>query len=369
VRLSEDVAEVKSSHAVNGTPIFMMAARAGRGIQGAPLFYEVVMDSSRAASWLRSYRNEFVVVVLGGTVLSGLMAWLITIRGLQPLRQIVSTMKRVSASGMQERVGTKGQPRELAALAVEFDKMLDRLGESFQRLALFSADAAHEFRTPLNNLMMATSLTLSRERTAEEYRHALTGNLEEFERMKRMVDQLLFLARAENAETVLNKSVMDAAGVADNVLDFFSALAEERGFILAREGQGSVYADEALLRQALGNLLSNALQHTPSGGHVRVHIQSSDSGCTISVSDTGPGIPKSHWPRLFDRFFRVDAARSSEGDGGSGLGLAIVKTIMRMHQGEVTFTPGEAGGSCFQLVFPARREEKIMDSKSEWQHP
>jgi two-component system heavy metal sensor histidine kinase CusS len=259
VRVSEDVTWVKHSHSTNGIPILLAAARAGRGAQGKPLIYEVVMDSTRAASWLKSYRNEFVVMVIGGTLLSGIMAWFITVRGLDPLRQIVSTMKRVTASGLKERVGTSGQPRELAALAMEFDKMLDRLGDSFERLTLFTANAAHEFRTPLNSLMMATSLTLARERSAEEYRHALTGNLEEFERLKRMVDKLLFLARAENAERILNKTSLDAAKITGGVLDFFSALAEERGITLDCEGEGIVHADETLLRQALANLLSNAL--------------------------------------------------------------------------------------------------------------
>jgi two-component system heavy metal sensor histidine kinase CusS len=265
---------------------------------------------------------------------------------------------------MNERLGTKGHPKELAALAMEFDKMLDRLGDSFERLTLFTADAAHEFRTPLNSLMMATSLTLARERTAEEYRHALAGNLEEFERLKGMVDKLLFLARAENAETILNKTCLDAAKITGDVLDFFSALAEERGVTLDCEGEGIVCADETLLRQALANLLSNALRHTPSGGHVRVRIQASEAGCAISVSDTGPGIPESHWPKLFDRFYRVDAARSSEGDAGAGLGLAIVKTIMGMHHGDVTVSSGNPSGSCFQLVFPKRKDEETGRSES-----
>jgi two-component system heavy metal sensor histidine kinase CusS len=139
------------------------------------------------------------------------------------------------------------------------------------------------------------------------------------------------------------------------VADFFSALAEERGITLACEGRGSVHADEALLRQALANLLSNAMRHTPSGGRVQVRIQSSDAGCTISVSDTGPGIPPSHWPKLFDRFYRVDTSRSSEDDAGAGLGLAIVKSIMKLHHGTVTVGPGEPSGSCFQLKFPARQ--------------
>lgn len=356
VRLVDDVTTVKRSQTPGGVLTFLAAARVGKGPQGSRLTYEVVMDATRASSWLRGYRNDFLLMVVGGTVGSGILAWFITRRGLRPLREIASTMQRVTVSGMNERVGTSGQPKELAALAVEFDKMLDRLGEPFQRLALFSADAAHEFRTPLNNLMMATSLTLARERTAEEYRHALTGNLEEFERLKRMVDRLLFLARAENAETILNKSSLDAGEVVGGVLDFFSALAEERGMTLACEGQGNVHADEALLRQALANLLSNALRHTPSGGHVGVRIQTSDAGCVISVSDTGPGIPELHWPKLFDRFYRVDAARSSEGDSGAGLGLAIVKTIMKMHHGDVTVSSGNPTGSCFQLVFPARQE-------------
>jgi len=353
VRLSEDVTQVESSLTRGGIPTFIVAARVGRGSKGSPLVYQVVMDATRVESWLRNYRVEFSVLVVGGTLLSGIVAWLITLQGLRPLRQIIGTAQRVTASGMSERLGGSRRPRELAALATEFDKMLERLSESFQRLALFSADAAHEFRTPLNNLTMATSLTLSRERTSEEYRHALAGNLEEFERLGRMVDRLLFLARADNAETVLHKTVLDATGIAGGVLDYFSALAEERGVTLECKGQGRVFADETLLRQALTNLISNALRHTPRGGRVTVDVQAGESGCEITISDTGPGIPPEHWPRLFDRFYRADAARSSSGDAGAGLGLSIVKTIMDLHHGTVTLLHETADGASFRLVYPA----------------
>lgn len=352
VRLSDDVKQVVSAQTRDGAPTFLASARVGRGSKHAPLVYQVVMDATRVESWLRGYRTEFIITVIGGTLVSGIVAWLITRRGLHPLHQIISTVQSVTASGMNERLGTSRRPRELAALAEEFDKMLDRLSESFERLTLFSADAAHEFRTPLNNLMMATSLTLSRERTAEEYRHALAGNIEEFERLGRMVDRLLFLARADNAETVLNKTRLDAAALAGGVLDFFSALAEEHAVTLVCEGGGPVFADESLLRRALTNLISNALRHTPHGGRVTVDVRSLGAGCEITVSDTGPGIPPEHRSRLFDRFYRADAARSSNRDSGAGLGLAIVKTIMDLHHGTVTLLDGTGVGASFRMTFP-----------------
>lgn len=356
MRLQEDVTEVMGAKSRDGTPTFLVAARVGRGSLHPPLVYEVVMDATRVEGWLKDYRFEFGCMVAGGTLLSGLLAWGITRGALHPLHQITRKMQRVTASGMSERVGTRRWPQELAALAAEFDKMLERLRASFQRLSQFSADAAHEFRTPLNNLMMATSLTLARERTAEEYRHALAGNLDEFERLKRMMDSLLFLARADNAEAVLHKSALNAAAVVADVLDFFSAVAEESGVSLSCEGACRVSADETLLRVALTNLVSNALRHAPGGGQVTVRVHGEGAGSEIAVKNTGTCIPAAHLPRLFDRFYRADAARTGGGDSGVGLGLALVKAIMDLHHGTVVVTSDEREGTCFRLHFPPAEE-------------
>jgi two-component system heavy metal sensor histidine kinase CusS len=232
--------------------------------------------------------------------------------------------------------------------------MLERLRASFEQVSRFSADVAHELRTPLNNLMSGTSLTLSRPRSAEDYRSALDGNLEQFERLRRMVESLLFIARAENAEAVVNKRPCNVGAVARDVCDFFSALAEVRQITLSCEGEGIAYADEVLLRLALTNLVSNALRHTPQAGRVSLSIgkPSANGACEIKVVDTGSGIAPDHHARLFDRFYRVDAARA-EDQGGSGLGLAIVKTVMNLHGGTIMVESAPGAGASFRAVFPS----------------
>lgn len=347
------------------SPRFLLASAIVRRAQAkGMLVYRVALNVSHVDVWMREFRNELIWVVVAGTALSGALAWLITRRGLRPLHQITAAMKRVGASGLDERLGHNPWPRELADTAGEFDLMLERLRDAFHRLTQFSADAAHELRTPLNGLMISTSLMLAKDRDSEEYRQALATNLEEYERLKRMVDSLLFIARADNAEAVLKRSNVDMAILGAEVLDFFSALAEERHVTLQVVGQGTAFGDVTLLRLALSNLVSNALRHTPSGGSVRVTISESREFCRIDVSDTGAGIPAEHLPKLFDRFYRVDAARTvSHEDGGSGLGLALVRTVAHLHGGTITVVSNVGSGTTMTLTFPGGGGSQRQDDK------
>jgi two-component system, OmpR family, heavy metal sensor histidine kinase CusS len=233
--------------------------------------------------------------------------------------------------------------------------MLGRLRGSFERLSQFTADAAHEFRTPLNNLLGGTSLALSRPRSADDYRALLETNIEEYQRLSDMVERLLFLARADNAQTVVRRQPVEAVAALREVADFFSALAEERDIALTCEGGGKVTADPELLRMALTNLVSNALRHSPPGGSVRLTADDHDRGnLIIAVKDEGAGIAPEHLPRVFERFYRVDESRSTGGGltGSSGLGLALVKTIMELHGGSVSVESTPGRGSVFRLLFP-----------------
>lgn len=353
VAAAESIREVKRVQSAAGMPMFLASAWISRGPEKPRLLYLVALDITHVDEWLAQFRFQLFIVVIVGTLMSGVLAWLLTRTGLRPLREITAAMQRVGARGLDERLGRNRWPQELAAMAGEFDEMLERLQEAFQRLSQFSADVAHEFRTPLSNLMISSSFLLSREHENEEYRQALAANLDEFERLKRMVDSLLFLARADNAEAVLKKTKVDAASLAAGVLDFFSALAEERGVALISEGNGQVLADETLLRMALANLVSNALRHTPRGGRVGLKIEEQKDGCHITVSDNGVGIAAQHLPRLFDRFYRVDAARANvSADSGVGLGLALVRTVASLHGGTVKVESVEGAGTTMTLVLP-----------------
>jgi len=353
VPATDRIQKPTSASSPGGVPLYIAAAYVTHSPLHPPLHYSVVMNITHLDVWMAEMRSHLAVVVLAGTIVSALLAWLLTKNGLRPLREIGETMKSVGSGGLEQRLGSNRWPQELASLAEEFDHMLERLQESFQRLSQFSADAAHEFRTPLNNLMVATSFLLSRNHDKEEYKQALAANFEEYERLKVLVERLLFLARAENAEAVLTKTEIDASLLAGEVLDFFSAVGEERGVTLTCEGKGTLSADKTLVRMALVNLVSNALRHTPKGGQVRLEIHEDVRACRIVVSDTGTGIAPQHLPRLFDRFYRVDEARANvHADTGSGLGLALVKTIATLHNGSITVQSKELAGTTMTLVLP-----------------
>ncbi|RBP48164.1 two-component system heavy metal sensor histidine kinase CusS [Roseimicrobium gellanilyticum] len=350
----EDIKEARYYRKSPTSPLMMLTSAMVRREQTDALFiYRVALDVSHIEGWMAEFRNQLIGVVLAGTTLSGLLAWVLTRQGLRPLQDITAAMRRVGASGLDGRLGHNPWPKELAATADEFDLMLERLRDSFMRLSRFSADAAHEFRTPLNSLMISTSLMLSHDRDSEEYRQALTANLEQYERLKSMVDSLLFIARADNAETVLTKSDINMVTLGTEVLDFFSALAEDRGITTEVIGNGTAYGDATLLRLAISNLVSNALRHTAAGGRVSITVEESADTCSIEVSDTGVGIAPEHLPRLFDRFYRVDAARTADdGEKGVGLGLPLVKTIAQLHGGLVTASSTPGKGTTMRLTVP-----------------
>jgi two-component system heavy metal sensor histidine kinase CusS len=240
----------------------------------------------------------------------------------------------------------------LTALAAGFDKMLARLEESFDRLSRFSADLAHELRTPIQNLRSESEVALTRPRTAAEYREVIELNVEEYQRLSGMIDSLLFLARAENAETRLSRGKFTVGPEIDTILDFYDAAAREREVALTRQGDGELYADPMLFRRALSNVVSNALRHTSRNGRVQVLVDTDhDRRVEIVVRDNGCGIGPEHLPHIFDRFYRADAARSSDSTN-TGLGLAIVKSIMELHGGLASAESALGAGTTVRLSFP-----------------
>jgi two-component system heavy metal sensor histidine kinase CusS len=240
-------------------------------------------------------------------------------------------------------------------LAESLNDMLARLEESFKRLSDFSSDLAHELRTPVSNLMTQTQVALSKTRSSAEYREVLESNCEEFDRLSRMISDMLFLAKSENGLIVPGQESFDLADEVTALFDFYGALAEENGVSLGLEGSGQVTGDRLMLRRAIGNLLSNALRYTPSGGRIVVTVSvvrdSFDAEAVhLSVENTGEPIPPEHLSRLFDRFYRVDASRRNSGDG-AGLGLAITRSILRSHGGDIEGRTGK-GCNIFEIWLP-----------------
>jgi two-component system heavy metal sensor histidine kinase CusS len=232
--------------------------------------------------------------------------------------------------------------------------MVARLADSFRQLSDFSSDLAHEMRTPVSNLVTQTEVALSRMRTADEYREVLFSSLEEYGRLARMISDMLFLAKADHGITLLRTEAVDLASETRDLFEFFSALAEERQVRLRLEGSGAILGERLMVRRIISNLLSNAVRHTAVGGEVRVRIDTLDSG-KVRFAVENPGeIPAEHLPRLFDRFYRVDASRQKTSDG-AGLGLAITKSIVLAHNGSIR-AESSGGKTRFEIMWPATAE-------------
>jgi two-component system heavy metal sensor histidine kinase CusS len=315
-----------------------------------PVVLQIAQDRSDDKAFAEFFRNLLAAALVGSAVCSAAVAVLITRQALRPLGQMVTAMKKVQASHLQQRLDRARWPKELDALAAAFDDMLARIKESFERLSAFSADLAHELRTPIQNLRGEAEVALTRTRTAAEYREVLELSIEEYQSLANTIDSLLFLARAENAETPLNRASFQVGPEIDTILDFYDAAVREQGITLSRQGDADLYADPMLVRRAVNNLVSNALQHTLAGGKISLLIKQPEGGVEIQVQDTGCGISPEHLPRIFNRFYRADPARSSN-SGGAGLGLAIVKSIMDLHGGSVDAKSKPGKGTTIILTF------------------
>ncbi|WP_276583793.1 heavy metal sensor histidine kinase [Pseudomonas sp. RIT-PI-AD] len=297
----------------------------------------------------RMQRLIWLTVGLSALATALLGAW-VARDGLRPLRRMTELAARISARSLTERLPEDQAPAELAELIATFNGMLARLEDAFGRLSAFSADIAHELRTPLSNLLTQTQVVLGRDRPAEEYRETLHSNLEELQRLAQMVNDMLFLAKAEHGLLAPNRQPLQLAEELDALLDYFAPLAEERHIELRRHGVACLAADRSMLRRALSNLLDNALRFTPDDGQVCVDLAETQSGVNIRLANSGPPIPADALPRLFDRFYRADPARREGSGEHAGLGLAITRSIVLAHGGEIRVETG-ADGTCFVLAF------------------
>ena len=309
-----------------------MSAAVATGMAGhPPVTVALAVNIGSHMAFVEQFERSLLSALAGSTVLIALLSWFTAHRGLAPIHEVARLAKRISADRIGDRLPISAVPAEIVDLALAFNDMLDRLGDSFRRMSEFSSDVAHELRTPISNVMTQTQVALSAERSPPEYREVLHSILEEHERMARMVGDMLYLSKAENGILVPSSADVDLAHEVRLLCAYFDALVEERGVQLRVYGEGVVRGDRLMLRRAISNLLSNAIRHTASGGAVEVRIESKGSGIiTLSVENPGPDIPAEHLPRLFDRFYQVDASRKKSGKG-AGLGLAIVRSIATAH--------------------------------------
>jgi two-component system heavy metal sensor histidine kinase CusS len=318
---------------------------------GEPVEITLARERSDRLRILKRYGADLLLALAGGAALAALLGYAIVRHSMRSVRSLIGKANDINASRLNTRLSVQDAPAELRDMGAAFNAMLDRLEEGVQRLSGFAADLAHDLRTPLNTLMVETQVALSRPRTVEEYQALLASNSEEYERLARMIENTLFLARVDNAQLALQRETLDLRAELLRIHDYFEILAEDVGVRLAVDVPAlELQVDPVLLQRAVNNLVSNAIRYTPAGGEVRLSARRVRRGVELAVSNTGPGIAPEHLPHIFERYYRADAARSSQAHS-AGLGLSIVRAIMQLHGGEVRVESVPGGSTSFFLRF------------------
>jgi two-component system heavy metal sensor histidine kinase CusS len=310
---------------------------------------QVAQDRSSDEQVEREFGVLLIVVLSGSILASALIAITVTRHGLRPLGEMTRSLEQIGPTHLNERMVPGGWPRELQPLVVAFDDMLARLEISFTRLSQFSADLAHELRTPIANILGEAQVALTRDRTSDEYREVIESTVAECERLSGIVDNLLFVARADADREPIERKQFDGRTALERIATFYRTIAEDRDVTINCNGQGEIYGDPVLFSRAVSNLVDNAVRFTPDGGAIQLSLAARLAHSEVAVSDTGCGISSEHLPRVFDRFYRVDSSRSS---AGAGLGLALVKSIVDLHGGSVRIQSEVSRGTTVTLIFP-----------------
>lgn len=318
--------------------------------QPIPVRVLLGLDITHHAHFLQDIRRYLWTGIALAALLTALLGWLVARQGLAPLKRITATAKRLSAERLGERLDLQATPPEMLELANAFNSMLNRLEADFQRLSEFSADIAHELRTPVSNLLTETQVALSRPRSTGEYQDTLHSNLEELERLARMIADMLFLAKADHGLLPNPAEPVHLEREVDALLEFYEALAEEKQVTMQLSGAATVTGDHLMLRRAIANLVSNAVRHTSPGGMIEITITQAKEMARLSVSNPGETIPTDQLAKLFERFHRADNIRSHHGEG-AGLGLAITRSIVKAHGGDVAVS-SQNGITSFCLSLP-----------------
>jgi two-component system, OmpR family, heavy metal sensor histidine kinase CusS len=302
------------------------------------VFATIAINTSHRQGFLHAFKAALVKFTVITALISGALQWFLTYHGLRPLKVLSKRAKLISGNDIKQRMPVENLPIEILGLSETLNNMLDRLDESFQRLEDFSSDIAHELRTPINNLMMQTQVVLSKPRDKHEYLMALGSNVEEFERLARMISDMLFLAKADNDQLLLSKETIDLGQGMRELFEFYDALAEDRNITLALEGSAQVQGDRLMLRRAFNNLISNAIHHSFEGSEIKIKIHAHQQSVSVEVINHGETIAPEHIAHIFDRFYRADKVRTSCSYERVGLGLAITLSIAKAHGGFISVT-------------------------------
>ncbi|MDO8954556.1 MAG: heavy metal sensor histidine kinase [Gammaproteobacteria bacterium] len=310
----------------------------------------VAYDISQNQEILGNIAQELLIISLVGLIVSLLFSFVLTKIGLNPLSQFVREISKIDPEALDKRIDIEDASDELKPLIDAFNHLLERIKQGYERLSDFSSNIAHELRTPVNNLMMETEVLLSQPLSEAKAKELLGSSLEEYQRLASIIDRLLFLARSDAKKLRLQKVELNLLNEVRAVMDFHEAMAMDRHIKIEVQGHAKVWADQTLLRNALANLLTNAIKYSGDKSHIIIRIEETPDTVKVAVIDNGPGIAEAHLPRLTERFYRVDSHRTAS-TGGSGLGLAIVHSIMESHGGRVEFQHNTPQGMIIALVF------------------
>ncbi|MCH6908635.1 Cu(+)/Ag(+) sensor histidine kinase [Escherichia coli] len=332
----------------------MINLSVGPLVDGKPIYtLYIALSIDFHLHYINDLMNKLIMTASVISILIVFIVLLAVHKGHAPIRSVSRQIQNITSKDLDVRLDPQTVPIELEQLVLSFNHMIERIEDVFTRQSNFSADIAHEIRTPITNLITQTEIALSQSRSQKELEDVLYSNLEELTRMAKMVSDMLFLAQADNNQLIPEKKMLNLADEVGKVFDFFEALAEDRGVELRFVGdECQVAGDPLMLRRALSNLLSNALRYTPPGEAIVVRCQTVDHQVQVTVENPGTPIAPEHLPRLFDRFYRVDPSRQRKGEG-SGIGLAIVKSIVVAHKGTVAVT-SDARGTRFVIMLPER---------------
>lgn len=294
----------------------------------------VGVDTSEHLHFLNNFRQQLLYIGLVGTLCLMFFGWLAAWRGLRPVQNMARVAEGISAQHLSERLEVDHTPTELKSLAIAFNEMLDRLEIAVEKLSDFSSDLAHEIRTPINNLMTQTQVCLSRSRDIQTYQEVLFSNLEEFERLARMISDMLFLAKAEHGLHLPNLQQVNLEQEVAALFDFYDAIAAEKNMSLSQSGFANVQGDPLMLRRALSNLLSNAIKYGKPDSTININCEQNTETTIFKIENESPPLSQEQLSRLFDRFYRTDASRQRV-EEGTGLGLAITKSILDVHRATI----------------------------------
>lgn len=336
----------------DGTPVIWAAATA-KTTQGDDIEVIAGHPMSHEMAMVKTYRVNIFLAIGAAVAVSTLLGYFLVRSGLSPVRTIAERASEITPKNLSVRLSVESAPLELRLLTRSFNAMLDRLGDGYQRLQQFSADLAHEIRTPIGALIGTTQVALGQTRDVAEYESVLESNLEELNRLKNIAENILFLAHADHAALEIEHGEIGVADELGKIAEYFEGPADERGMTFDIAASGVAWANSMMCRRAINNLVVNAVRYARENSVIRLEGSQDARGATFVVENEGETIPPETLARLFDRFYRGDSARSQVSES-NGLGLAIVRAIMGLHGGTAKASCPRANVIRFELFFPAR---------------